>query len=277
MNWDLKTASGREKLIILARKLHALYNIGPDLYADTPSRFFPYMAENCVLTSDQLDRPLVGASEVKRFLIRVQRSYDGLVPIPITTPVESLDGDILFRIRPWKSNEGELVSVDLDADGLVCRMDRFSEKRVPHREIGSCVGLTPARREQVDGNIRIVQNKEEQVVISGLYFDEMSLLFLLNDDVFTDMEDRYMDTAEWETMVDRWREINESGDEKALRARLMKSQEEYIRQDRGYAQELEELISDVLEKRDPYGRRMQSMLEDWIRSIRNDYPLIRKC
>ena len=56
MDWNIKTASGREKLRIRERKLRALYEMQPDLLPERPYSFFPYMAEDCVLRSDRLRR-----------------------------------------------------------------------------------------------------------------------------------------------------------------------------------------------------------------------------
>ena len=43
------------------------------------------------------------------------------------------------------------------------------------------------------------------------------------------------------------------------------------------AKELEEQIRTVMEKRDPYGIRMQAWLEDWLNSVKDQYDCIWKC
>ena len=45
MNRNTETATGREKLLILERKLRALYKMEPDLMADKPYRFSVYVGE----------------------------------------------------------------------------------------------------------------------------------------------------------------------------------------------------------------------------------------
>ena len=273
MNWDHHTASGREKMLIQDRKLSALYAMQPDIMPDKPYRAFKYLADDCVLTSEALDRPLEGIAAVKDFLIREKRSYDGLVPIPICEAAETEDGDILLRIRPWKKDEGELVRLTLNGDGQVCRVDRFNEKRIPYRIFGPSVTLTPATR--TENGIREIE--EEATFIADLYEPELKLLFYLQDDVFTDMEDRYMDTDEWITLSDNWKRINAVEDPDALRAGIMRSEEKFTRDNPRYARELDELIDDVLKNREPYGRRMQAMLEDWLNGFKGRYELIRKC
>ena len=41
--------------------------------------------------------------------------------------------------------------------------------------------------------------------------------------------------------------------------------------------ERDELVDSYLGHRDPYGRRMQKMLEDWVNAVKDDYGFIRKC
>ena len=273
MNWDLHTASGREKMLIRDRKLSALYAMMPDIMPDRPYSSFKYLADDCVLTSETLDRPLQGIAAVKDFLIREKQSYDGLTPIPICEAAETEDGDVLLRIRPWKAEVGELVRLELNGEGKVCRIDRFSEKRIPYRVAGPSVTLTPATR--TENGIKNIE--EEAAYIPDLYESELKLLFYLQGDVFTDMEDRYMDTDEWITLSDNWKRINAVEDPDALRASIMRSEEKFTRENPRYARELEELIDDTLENRDPYGRRMQAMLEDWLNGFKGRYELIRKC
>ena len=272
MNWDRRTATGREELLIQARKHRILQDMEPDLFPDTPYASFKYLAEDCVLRSERLAEPAEGKKAVQDFLIREKRLYDGLVPIPLTVLVEAEDGDTLLRIRPWKADLGELVRVELNAEGLVCLIDRFEEQGHPYREMGSGMTLTPARK----GKNQYEDDKNERIVIPGLYYDEMRLVFYLQDDVFEDMEDRYMDMAEWVGLIGRWKEIN-GKDPETLRSDIMKSEEKYTQGNLYYRRELEELVDDVLEKRDPYGRRMQAMVEDWINYNKDRYEMIRKC
>ncbi|MBQ7183307.1 MAG: hypothetical protein IJR97_04910 [Clostridia bacterium] len=275
MNWDYGTASGREKMIIQYRKLTALYAMMPDLFPDTPYESFKYLAEDCVLTSEKLDRPLSGVDAVKDFLIREKRSYDGLKPIPICQAAMSEDDDVLLRIRPWKADEGELVRLELNGDGLIRRIDRFSEKRIPYRTTGPSITLTPAK-EKPDSS-GVTRNDDLCVFIADLYEDDLRLLFYLQGDVFTDMEDCLMNMDEWVTLVDNWRKLNETEDPDTLRANIMKAEEEYTSADPRYARELGELIDSFLDHREPYGRRMQAMLEDWVNAVKDDYGFIRKC
>ncbi len=277
MNWDMRTAAGREKLMIRYRKDLALRAMGPDLFPDHPGEFLRrYMAADCVLWSG--GTPRTGGAAVADFLLREKQACGGLAPIPLTDTVEDESGDILLRIRPWKAEEGELVRVELNADGLVCRIDRFPEKGTAFRAEGpGGVVLEPARIVETDGKRRYACCAEEAVSLSGLYTDELKLLFYLQDDVFEDMEDRYMETDEWTGLAARWREINAAEDEEALHLRLLQAEERYTRDNPRYKRELEELIGDLLRKREPYGRRMQAMLEDWVNGVRGRYPYIRKC
>ena len=120
MDWNIKTASGREKLRIRERKLRALYEMQPDLFPERPYSFFPYMAEDCVLRSDRLAKPLIGQA-IRDFLIQEKRAGLGSGPMPVTGMVESMeDGDILMRIRPRFGDtepDGQLVQLELNGQG----------------------------------------------------------------------------------------------------------------------------------------------------------------
>ena len=148
MDWNIKTASGREKLRIRERKLRALHEMQPDLLPERPYSFFPYMAEDCVLRSDRLAKPLIGQA-IRDFLIQEKRAGLGSGPMPMTHMVESMeDGDILMRIRPRFGDtepDGQLVQLELNAEGKVCRIDRFDENRIPYRAFRTDVSLAPVR------------------------------------------------------------------------------------------------------------------------------------
>ena len=90
MNWNMETATGRERLFILERKLCALNKMEPDLMPDKPYDFFPYMSEDCILRSEKLPQPLTGQA-IRDFLIREKRACMGFGPIPGTTIVEGTE------------------------------------------------------------------------------------------------------------------------------------------------------------------------------------------
>ena len=112
MNWDLKTAAGREKLMILRRKLNMLYSMQPDLFAGKPYSFFHYMAEDCVLRSEKLPEPLTGQA-IRDFLIREKQISTGLGPTMMTNMVESTaDGRIAVTFigeNLIKSGDGTII------------------------------------------------------------------------------------------------------------------------------------------------------------------------
>lgn len=282
MIWNTKTPTGREKLLILNRKLDALFQMEPDLIACKPYSFFPYMSDDCVLRSEKLPEPLTGQA-VRDFLIREKRSGLGFSPMPEPVIVESEeDGEILLRIRPRFGDEkpdGELVRLELNAEGKVCEIVRFDEKKLRYRKAGSFVSLTPARVVREGDRKAVVNNDAETVRFSGLYYDEMALIFDMLPECpqFTDMEDRNMDLSDWTAILNLWKEINESTDFGALRGRIFRAEEEILKKYRWYAEELEELIRNVWRKREPYGRRMQAWLEDWLNGVGEEYQYIRKC
>ena len=282
MNWNMETATGREKLLILERKLCALNKMEPDLMPDKPYDFFPYMSEDCILRSEKLPQPLTGQA-VRDFLIREKRTCMGFGPMPGTRIVEGTeDGEYFLRIRPRIQDEapdGELVQLELNADGQVCAINRFDEKKVQYREIGTCVTLTPARTIREGENIRYERNDAEAVTISSLYYDEMALIFNLVPECpeFTDMEDRNMEISDWAAILKIWKEINEAEDGQALHDLVFRKEEKYVRDNKWYAEQLEELISAVAPKREPYGRRMQAWMEDWLNHCMKDHDHIRKC
>ena len=284
MDWNIKTASGREKLRIRERKLRALYEMQPDLLPERPYSFFPYMAEDCVLRSDRLAEPLIGQA-IRDFLIREKRAGLGSGPMPMTDMAESMeDGDILMRIRPRfgdREPDGQLVHLELNAEGKVCAIDRFDENRLQYRAFGTSVSLTPARVVREGEMRRYEKNDEETISFSDLYYDEMRLLFYIvpapECPVFEDMEERYMNKSDWAAILDLWKEVNAAKDYNALRGMVFVTEEEYVRQNEDYGRELEELIRAVLQKREPYGRRMQAWMEDWLRGLGGEYDLIWKC
>ena len=284
MDWNIKTASGRDKLRIRERKLRALHEMQPDLLPERPYSFFPYMAEDCVLRSDRLAKPLIGQA-IRDFLIQEKRAGLGSGPMPMTHMVESMeDGDILMRIRPRFGDtepDGQLVQLELNAEGKVCRIDRFDENRIPYRAFRTAVSLAPVRVVREGENCRYEKNDEETITVPDLYYDEMRLLFYIvpvpKCPVFEDMEERYMNKSDWDAIVDLWKEINAAKDYNALRAMVLETEEEYVRQNEDYGRELEELIRAVLQKKEPYGRRMQAWMEDWLRGLGGEYDLIWKC
>jgi hypothetical protein len=256
----------------------------PDLLPERPYSFFPYMAEDCVLRSDRLAKPLIGQA-IRDFLIQEKRAGLGSGPMPMTHMVESMeDGDILMRIRPRFGDtepDGQLVQLELNAEGKVCRIDRFDENRIPYRAFRTDVSLAPVRVVREGEKCRYEKNDEETISFSDLYYDEMRLLFYIvpapECPVFEDMEERYMNKSDWAAILDLWKEVNAAKDYNALRAMVLETEEEYVRQNEDYGRELEELIRAVLQKREPYGRRMQAWMEDWLRGLGGEYDLIWKC
>ena len=283
MNWDIKTAKGREVLFIQDRKLSALYAMEPNLFADTPYGFFPYMSDDCVLRSEKLPEPLTGQA-IRNFLIREKNDACSLSHhIPGTDMVESIaDGDILLRIRPQigdKQPDGELVRLELNRDGKVCLIDRFDENKLQYREFGTSVTLTPIRKVRDGESTSYEKIEEEEVSFSDLYYDEISMIFdlLPNEPQFTEMEERYMEMSDWTAILDMWKKINGFRDYDSLHEMVFRLEEGYLREYRWYAKELEEQIRTVMEKRDPYGIRMQAWLEDWLNSVKDRYDCIWKC
>jgi hypothetical protein len=256
----------------------------PDLLPERPYSFFPYMAEDCVLRSDRLAKPLIGQA-IRDFLIQEKRAGLGSGPMPMTHMVESMeDGDILMRIRPRFGDtepDGQLVQLELNAEGKVCRIDRFDENRIPYRAFRTDVSLAPVRVVREGEKCRYEKNDEETISFSDLYYDEMRLLFYIvpapECPVFEDMEERYMNKSDWAAILDLWKEVNAAKDYNALRGMVFETEEKYVRQNEDYGRELEELIRAVLQKREPYGRRMQAGMEDWLRGLGGEYDLIWKC
>ena len=283
MNWDMKTATGREKLLIRERKLTALYQIRPDLMAAKPYSFLPYMAEDCVLRSERLPEPLAGGT-IMDFLAREKRTATGFGPSPATAMAESEDdGEILLRIRPRHGGEeaaGELVQLELDAAGKVCEIRRFEENRRRYRTFSTSVTLTPGRLIREEGKrVRGEQDREEAVSFSSLYYDTMALIFTILPEcpMFEEMEERNMEISDWTAILGLWKEINGDRDFRTLRDRVFEAEAEYLRKDRGYGEELEDLVRGTLETRDPYGRRMQAWMEEWLNGCKDRYDYIRKC
>ena len=279
----MKTATGREKLLIRERKLCALYRIQPDLIADKPFGFFPYMSEDCVFRSDRIPEPLTGQA-IRDFLIREKRAAcSDFSPMPGTTMVEGTeDGEILLRIRPRILDErpvGELVQLELNAEGKICAINRFDENRIPYREFGTSVSLTPVRKIAEGDGVRYEKDEAETISFSSLYYDEMTLIFDILPECpeFTDMEERHMEISDWTAILNLWKEINETGDYRSLHDLVFRTEEEFVRNNRWYAEELEELIRAVLQKKEPYGRRMQAWMEDWLNCFGDRYDCIRKC
>ena len=94
---------------------------------------------------------------------------------------------------------------------------------------------------------------------------------------FTEMEERYMEMSDWTAILDMWKKINGFRDYDSLHEMVFRLEEGYLREYRWYAKELEEQIRTVMEKRDPYGIRMQAWLEDWLNSVKDRYDCIWKC
>ena len=189
-----------------------------------------------------------------------------------------------MRIRPRFGDtepDGQLVQLELNAEGKVCRIDRFDENCIPYRAFRTDVSLAPVRVVREGEKCRYEKNDEETISFSDLYYDEMRLLFYIvpvpKCPVFEDMEERYMNKSDWAAIVDLWKEVNAAKDYNALRGMVFETEEQYVRQNEDYGRELEELIRAVLQKREPYGRRMQAWMEDWLRGLGGEYDLIWKC
>ena len=86
-----------------------------------------------------------------------------------------------------------------------------------------------------------------------------------------------MNKSDWAAILDLWKEVNAAKDYNALRGMVFETEEEYVRQNEDYGRELEELIRAVLQKKEPYGRRMQAWMEDWLCGLGGEYDLIWKC
>ena len=236
-----------------------------------------------MLRSEKLPGPLTGQA-VRDFLIRENQQARSLFgPMPGTDMVESTkDGEVLLRIRPRILDEepdGELVQLELNAEGKVCAINRFDESRIPYRRFGTSVTLTPVRKVPEGDGFRYEEDGAEGISFSSLYYDEMTLIFNIVPECpdFTDMEERHMEFSEWTAILNLWKEINEAADHRALHDLVFRTEEEYARNNSRYADELEELIRAVLQKREPYGRRMQAWMEDWLNYCRDRYDCICKC
>ena len=281
MNWDMKTATGREKLLIRDRKLSALYQIEPDLTAGKPYSFSKYMAPECILRSDKLPEPLTGRA-VMDFLVREKQAAMGWGPSPEADMVECEDdGEILMRIRPRRggdAEDGELVQLELNADGQVCEIRRFDEKKRKYRVFSTSVTLTPVRTIREGEKTRYEKNKAESISFSSLYYEEMELIFTILPECpyFEELEERYMNLSDWAKILDLWKEINETGEFQQLCDRAFDAEPDYVRKSALYREELENLVRTVLEKRGTYSRRMQAWMEEWLNSVRDEYDLIRK-
>ena len=282
MNWDMKTATGREKLIIRDRKLCLLYRIQPDLMADKPYSFYPHMADDCVLVSERLPEPLTGYA-IRQFLVREKHeACDTFGPMPERDMAESEeDGDILMRIcsRRVKDATGELVRLELNAEGKVRLIERFDENRIRYRKFGTSVSLTPVRKIREGDTVRYEEDKTQMISFSDLYYDVITLAFDIVPECpnFEEMEERTMKMSDWVSVVGLWKEMNSAKDFDALHDMIFRAEEETFRQYKWYEEEVEDLVRSVWENREPYGRRMQAWMEEWVNCCRDEYELVRKC
>ena len=279
MNWDERTATGREFLIIQNRKTSALYAMGPDLYADTPQRFAGYMSDSIVYESEMPPMRLEGPKAVMDFLARENNRCKGIGRSAETDMVEGERGETLLLIRERGTDEGALVDLILDGEGRVAGVRRFSEKKEKYRKgTGAGIMLYPARTEpDAEGGKRIVDKKEDEILITSVYREEMELLFELAGDEYNDMEERrYMDMGDWTAIVDIWRRINEAADSEPLKAELFRPLQPLFEKNRCYRMQMEEMFRDVWERRDDNTRRMQRRLEEYVYACRDEWDLMSK-
>ena len=285
MNWDMKTATGREKLIIRDRKLCALYKMEPDLMADKPYSFFPLMADDCVFRSERMRETLTGQA-IRNFLIREKHAAcDTFDPSPETDMVESEeDGDILMRIRRRSRDrtvlpDGELIRLELNEEGNVRLIERCEEHRLPYRVFRTSVSLTPLREIREGDTFRYEQDRTQVISFSDLYYDVITLAFDIVPSCpnFEEMEERTMELSDWAAVVDLWKEINRIPDYETLHDMIFRAEEKIFRDYRWYEEEVDDLVRSVLENREPYGRRMQAWLEDWVNHCSREYRYVRKC
>jgi hypothetical protein len=279
MNWDERTATGREFLIIQNRKNDALNAMGPDYFGDTPERFADYMSENIVYRSEMPPMRLDGPRAVMNFLRRENNLYNGIGHSAEKLTVEGERGETLLLIRERGAIEGALIDLVLDRDGKVAEIFRFSEKKEQYRTgLGGGIFLYPARTEtDTEGGERYIDRKEDEILITSIYRAEMELLFELVGDVYNDMEERrYMDMADWVAIVDIWKRINEAADPEPLKEELFRPLTPYFENNRRYHRQMEEMFADVWAGRDDYTRRMQRMLEEYVYTYRDDWNLMSK-
>ena len=279
MNWDEKTATGREFLIIQNRKLSALYAMGPDYYYGTPFGFAEYMSENIVFRSEMPPMCLEGPKAVMEFLARENNLYKGIGRSAETYMVEGERCETLRLIRERGKDEGVLVDLALDGDGKVAEVRRFSEKKEKTRRgAGAGILIYPARTDaDAESGKRYIDKKEDEILISGVYQEEMRLLFELILDEYNDMEERrYMPMDKWVALVDIWRRINEAAKPEPLKTELFRPLQPLFEKNRGYREMMEEMYREAWERRDAYTRRMQRMLEEYVYAYRDDWNLMSK-
>ena len=279
MNWNEKTATGREFLIIQNRKMSALYAMGPDFYPDTPGKFAGYMSENIVYRSEMPPMYLTGPEAVMDFLIREKNLYNRIGHGVETYLVEGEKCEILRLIRERGAEEGALVDLTLDEGRLVAGIRRFSEKQEKTRRgPGGGISLYPARTgPDAESGKRYVDREEDEICIPSVYKPEMELLFELVGDEYNDMEERrYMNMEDWVTMVDLWKRINESEDPEALKEELFRPLQSLFGNNRRYRNTMDRMFRDVWDGRDEYTRRMQRMLEEYVHAYRDQWNLMSK-
>ena len=279
MNWDERTATGREFLMIQRRKDSALSAMGPDFYGDTPENFAGYLSENIVFRSEMPPMRLEGPKAVMDFLRRENDFYKGIGHSAETDIVEGERGETLLLIRERGKDEGVLVDLTLDSDGQVAGIHRFSEKKEKYRTgRGAGIMLYPARTEQdEESGERYVDKKEDEILVTSIYKEEMELLFELVGDEYNDMEERrYMDMSDWVAMVDFWRRINEAADPEPLKEELFRPLQPLFENNRRYCGIMEELFVNVWANRDEHTRRMQRRLEEYVYAYKDDWNLMSK-
>ncbi len=279
MNWNEKSATGREFLIIQNRKACALHAMGPDIYPDTPQKFARYMSENIVYRSETPPMCLTGPGAVMDFLVREKNLYNRIGHGVETYLVEGEKCEILRLIRERGAEEGALVDLTLDEAGLVAGIRRFSEKREKTRRgPGGGISLYPARTvPDAEGKKRYIDREEDEIFIPSVYKSEMELLFELVGDEYTDMEERrYMNMRDWVAMVDLWGRINEAEDLEVLKEELFRPLQSLFGDNRHYRITMDVMFWDVWDGRDEYTRRMQRMLKEYVYAYSDMWNLMSK-
>lgn len=279
MNWDERTATAREFLIIQNRKASAFYAMGPDYFANTPGRFAEFMADNIVYLSEIPLMRLEGPRAVMAFLSDENRFYSRIGHSAETFMAEGEKGEILRLLRERGKGEGVLIDLVLDGNGMVTEVRRFSEKKEKYRTSpGGGVSLYPARTEQdAEGNKQYIDKKEDEIFITGIYRPELELLFELVGEVYEEMEDRrYMDMQDWVAMVDLWKKINEAEDPEPLKEELFRLLPPLFEDNRHYRSMMDTMFWDVWDGRDEYTRRMQQRLEEYVYAYRDGWDLMNK-
>ena len=279
MNWDERTATAREFLIIQNRKASAFYAMGPDYFANTPGRFAEFMADSIVYLSEMPPMRLEGLRAVMDFLSEENRFYSRIGHSAETFMAEGEKGENLRLIRERGREEGALIDLVLDENGMVTEVHRFSEKKEKYRASpGGGLSLYPARIERdAEGNGQYIDKKEDEIFITGIYRSEMELLFELVGEVYEEMEDRrYMDMRDWVAMADIWKKINEAEDPEPLKEELFRPLQPLFEDHRHYRTTMDTMFWDVWDGRDEYTRRMQQRLEEYVYAYRDGWDLMNK-